>query len=194
MKQSETSLLFQIMGIIGMLICFCPMVLASDGDTSSWRGTYDIVMKWVNFSILMFVILKYAGPPLMNFLRSHGREIERELATIEQEKSVALKELHTAREALEDSEARLDLVKERILEEGRKRKMEILQQAEEEGRNLVESATQRTQGYFQEAQRLLQHNLLDEAMNRAMELLPAVVTTADRENMVNDYISHLNEK
>jgi F-type H+-transporting ATPase subunit b len=161
---------------------------------SSWRSTYDPIMKWVNFSILLFVIVKYAGPPLVNFLRSQGREIERDLVRIEQEKTNVLEELRTAQQFLDESELRIGELKERILEEGRKRRQEIIQQADEEGQMMLESAAQRTQGYFQNAKKQLQHELLDEAMNRALDLLPKVMTSDDRQKMVSDYVSQIAEK
>ncbi|MFZ3048334.1 MAG: ATP synthase F0 subunit B [Desulfatirhabdiaceae bacterium] len=183
---------FLIPGISGICAStfFMTQAFASEAG-SSWRSTYDPIMKWVNFSILLFVIVKYAGPPLINFLRSQGREIERDLVRIEQEKTNVIEELKTAQQFLDDSELRISELRERILEEGRKRRQEIIAQADAEGQLMLESAAQRTQGYFQNAKKKLRHELLDEATNRAMELLPTVMTPNDREKMVTDYVSQI---
>jgi F-type H+-transporting ATPase subunit b len=175
----------------GVYSCFFPASVFAAESANSWRETYDPIMKWVNFGILLFVILKYAGPPLANFLRSQGREIERDLARIEQEKNDVMDQLQTAQQFLDESEVRIAELKERILEEGRKRRQDIIQQADEESQLMMDSVTQRAQGYFQEAKIQLQHELLDEAMNRALEILPNVMTSDDRQKMVNDYVSQL---
>ncbi|MGD9971427.1 MAG: hypothetical protein AB7S77_00045 [Desulfatirhabdiaceae bacterium] len=190
MKRTRRTLFFWSVAF-GVCSCFFPASVFAAETAGSWRAIYDPIMKWVNFAILLFVILKYAGPPLANFLRSQGREIERDLARIEQEKNDVVDQLQTAQQFLDESEVRIAELKERILEEGRKRRQEIIQQADEESQLMMDSVTQRAQGYFQEAKIQLQHELLDEAMNRALEILPNVMTSDDRQKLVNDYVSQL---
>jgi F-type H+-transporting ATPase subunit b len=158
---------------------------------SSWRETYDPIMKWVNFAILLFVIVKYAGPPLMNFLRAQGRDIEREMAKIETYKAEILHQLKQVQQKLSQSDARMAEIRERIIEEGKRRKAALLQEAEAESQRLIASAAKKSEAYLLEAKRKLQEEMVDMATDRALELLPSIVKNEDREKMVASYLGQI---
>lgn len=164
---------------------------AETHGTSAWRETYDPIMKWVNFAILLFVIVKYAGPPLMNFLRAQGRDIEREMAKIEKYKAEIMHQLKQVQKKLAQSDARMGEIRERIIEEGKRRKADLLQEAEAESRRLIASAAKKSDAYLLEAKRKLQEEMVDIATDRALELLPKIVKNEDREKMVASYLGQI---
>ena len=42
----------------------------------NWRPTYDSVMRWLNFGILIVLFFRYARKPLVTFLNGKSRQIE----------------------------------------------------------------------------------------------------------------------
>ena len=42
---------------------------AADG-TGDWRPVFDLVMRWVNFLILAFLLIKFSRVPIKNFLET----------------------------------------------------------------------------------------------------------------------------
>lgn len=164
---------------------------AETHGASSWRETYDPIMKWVNFAILLFVIVKYAGPPLMNFLRAQGRDIEREMAKIETYKAEILHQLKQVQKKLSQSDARMAEIRERIIEEGKRRKAALILEAETECQRMIESAAKKSEAYLLEAKRKLREEMVDIATDRALELLPRIVKKEDREKMVASYLGQI---
>lgn len=164
---------------------------AAESQGSSWRDTYDPIMKWVNFAILLFVIVKYAGPPLLNFLRSQGRDIEREMTRIEQQKADMLYHLKQVQKQLDQSDIRMAEIRQRIIDEGQRRKAAIIREAEEESRRLIESAGKKAEAHLLEAKRKLQEELIDLAADRALQTLPKVVRAEDRERMITSYLDQI---
>ena len=63
-------------------------VLAAE-NASSWRPTYDLVLMWVNFGIIVFIIVKYARKPLVNFLKGQKEEVDRKLTRLKKKKKKA---------------------------------------------------------------------------------------------------------
>jgi len=164
---------------------------AAESQGSSWRDTYDPIMKWVNFAILLFIIVKYAGPPLLNFLRAQGRDIEREMTRIEKQKTEMLYHLKQVQKQLDQSDTRMVEIRQRIIDEGKRRKAAIIREAEEESRRLIESAGKKAEAYLLEAKRKLQEELIDLAADRALQTLPKVVQAEDREKMITSYLDQI---
>ncbi len=164
---------------------------AAESQGSSWRDTYDPIMKWVNFAILLFVIVKYAGPPLVNFLRAQGRDIEREMTRIEKQKAEMLYHLKQVQKQLSQSDTRMAEIRQRIIDEGQRRKAAIIQEAEEESSRMIESAGKKAEAHLLEAKRKLQEELIDLAADRALQTLPKVVRTEDKERMISSYLDQL---
>ena len=46
-------------------------------EASKSRQIWDIIWRFINFFILVFVLVKYARKPLMGFLHGHSQEIGR---------------------------------------------------------------------------------------------------------------------
>ena len=70
MKQIEKigGIFFYLIAIVLSLHFLGHDVLAAE-KSSSWRPMYDLVLRWINFGIIVFVVIKYAKTPIVNFLR-----------------------------------------------------------------------------------------------------------------------------
>lgn len=178
-------------GVLIQAVLNDTVLWAAESQGSSWRDTYDPIMKWVNFAILLFVIVKYAGPPLVNFLRAQGRDIEREMTRIEKQKAEMLYHLKQVQKQLSQSDTRMTEIRQRIIDEGKRRKAAIIREAEEESRRLIESAGKKAEAHLLEAKRKLQEELIDLAADRALQTLPKVVRTEDRERMIASYLDQI---
>ena len=65
---------------------------ASAADNSgNWRPVFDLVMRWLNFGIIVFILIKYARTPIKDFLLSRREEVAREIENIEEKKEEANK-------------------------------------------------------------------------------------------------------
>ena len=66
----------KIAGIGGLMVALLISIhllgteaLAAD-NSGNWRPVFDLVMRWLNFGIIVFIIIKYARTPVKDFLLS----------------------------------------------------------------------------------------------------------------------------
>jgi F-type H+-transporting ATPase subunit b len=161
---------------------------AAEG-AADWRPTYDTVMRWVNFAILAGILFKFGRKPLMNFLKTQKSEIEQEFAKIEAQKESTLAKVREAREALEESKIRLPEIKARLIEQGERRKQEMIQEAQEQSRLILEGAKHKIDYQVLRAREKLRVELLDMAVDEALKELPDLITPEDNQRQIKKFLA-----
>jgi F-type H+-transporting ATPase subunit b len=163
-------------------------VLAAD-NPANWRPVFDLVMRWLNFGIIVFVLVKYARRPLKDFLLSRREELAREIEKIEQKKQEANQKIHEATQMMEESEDRFNQIKARIIREGEKRKQQIIESAHREKDILLEAATRKIENQLFEAKSAFKSELVDRAVSLAMQRLPEEITAEDERQLINQFVA-----
>lgn len=179
-----------IIVMVALLVVFSGVgeALAAEGS-GGWRSTYDLVMRWVNFAILAFVIVKFARLPLKNFLSGKGQEISLQIRRLEDEKNQLVQRVRQAENELGDSTGRLLEIKERIVQSGERRKQEILAEAHQESQIIMENAKRKIEGRLLQAQSVLRAEMIDAAADLALEKLPGMVTAEDNQKLLQSYMA-----
>ena len=165
--------------------------LAAD-STQNWRPIFDLVMRWLNFAILAFLIIKYARTPIRDFFKSRKMELADKIGKLEQEKQAALREVDENLKLLEDSSARFEELKQRISAQGERNKQKIIQDAQQESNILLEGAKQKIEQHIIEARNKLKVELIDSAIAIAMERLPQEMTAADSQKWIDKFLDGTN--
>jgi F-type H+-transporting ATPase subunit b len=158
--------------------------LAADGN---WRHIYDLVMRWLNFLILAGVIVRYARQPMMTFLEGRTAEVRIEMDALEEQKAKAVAAVEKIRRRLAESETQLAEMKERLLAEGERHKRRLIEQAEEECAMMLKSAEHKIDGLLKHAQRKLRAELVDGAIELALDRLPAEIQEEDHQRFTADF-------
>lgn len=157
--------------------------------TSNWRPTYDLIMRWVNFGIIVFVLNRYAKNPLKNFLRSKKEDLAREIKELEEKKEDANAKIRETQKTIEESDVRFADLKARIVQQGEREKLKIVESAQQQSRAMLEDANRRIGSSILQARDTVKGELIDAAIDLAMERLPQEITAADNENFVNAYLA-----
>jgi F-type H+-transporting ATPase subunit b len=157
-------------------------------DAKTWRATYDLVMMWVNFSILAFLIVKYGRKPLIRFLEGESRKTAEDLQRGEENKQQMDRRFQETVDSLDDSRKRIDSIRERILREGERRKQEIIESARRETQLMLERTRQKIDTQIAEAQLRLKRELVDRAVAIALERLPAEITAEEQLRLVDRFV------
>ena len=161
---------------------------AADG-TESWRPLFDRIMRWLNFVILAFLLIKFSRVPIKTFFKTRKEEMVREIEALEDEKQKALREIDENLKLLEDSGVRFNTLKERIVAQGEKNKHKIIEDARLESKMLLESTKQKIDNQIMEARSKLRTELIDSAIAIAMQRLPAEITAEDNQKWVDKFLS-----
>lgn len=177
-------------GLLCFAMFFVLMVepaLAEDG-AREWRPIYDLVMRWINFGILVYFLVRFAGPPLVSFLSSQKSEVQEKIERIQREKDKMLAKVQEARDSLEKSGSRLEEIKSRIVEQGERRKQEIIDEANSHSQMMIKNAKQRIDYRIHQARNKLMNDLLDMAMEKALARLPGEITEEDNNRLIQKYL------
>ena len=158
-------------------------------DSGNWRPVFDLVMRWLNFGIIVFILVKYARTPIKDFLLSRREEVAREIEMVEEKKEEANKKIQDAARMLDESEVRFARVKERIIKEGETKKQKLIEDAKQESKILLESTMKKIDNQLLDAQRAFKSELVDTAISLAMKRLPDEITTEDNQNFTNQFLA-----
>ena len=156
--------------------------------SSNWRPTYDLILRWINFGIIVFVIVKYGKTPIMNFLRGQKDKLAKEINRLENEKEDAKAKIKETLKAVDESEVRFSELKDRIIRQGEKKKAEIIESAQNHSKLMLEDAKRRIGIHFLHARDEFRAELIDKAMDMALERLPTEITSEDNDKLTRLFL------
>lgn len=178
-----------MMLLMGMLVLLFPEGAVA-GDPG-WRPTYDVVMRWVNFIILVAVIVKYGREPIKNFLKLQKDEVVSKIDELDREKSKILEEIQAAKQQGVDNQARFKELKTRMIAQGETRKRQIIEQANQQSAIMLEETRRKMENRIVQAKASLKMELLDMAIEQAVVKLPGIMTDGDNQRLLDDYMQHI---
>jgi F-type H+-transporting ATPase subunit b len=176
------------MSVALILIIFLASYSLAADQTGGWRPTYDLIMRWLNFVILALVLIKFARRPLVDFLTGKKKEIAHDLQRLEEEKEQAALKVAEVHKKLEDSNIRFKNLKERIIRQGEKRKQAIIDEAQRESKILLEGAKRKIDSQVLQAESTLRSEMIDMAVNVAIERLPDQLTEKDNQKLLDQFL------
>jgi F-type H+-transporting ATPase subunit b len=191
-KKTAKICYFILAVVIGILLLGTEASAANNSD--DWRPTFDLVMRWLNFGIIVFVLVKYTRTPIKDFLLSRREEVAREIEMVEEKKEAANRKIEEAARILDESEVRFARVKERIIQEGETRKQKLIEDAKQESKILLESTKKKIDTQLLDAQKRFKSELVDAAISLAMKRLPDVITAEDNQNFANQFLASASGK
>ena len=175
--------------LLGFLMGALPETAnAADGH---WRPTYDLAMRWVNFIILVAVIVKYAREPIKDFLTLQKKDLVSEIDALETEKARILVEIKAVKQKGVENQERLKELKDRMIAQGEIRKKQIVEQARQQSAIMLEGTRRKMAYRILQAKDSLKTELLDMAIDQAMATLPRIITAGDNHRLLDDYMNSL---
>ncbi len=185
-KQIVSYSCYLISVLTALMVC-CPDALAAE-TTKDWRPLFDLIMRWLNFAIIAFVLVKFGRKPIKDFLANRSEEIAYHIKKYEQQKEAAAEKVKEATKILNDSTDRFEQVKQRIIKDGETRKQQIIEKAQQESRMLLEGTQRKIQNQIVEARNLIRSELIDSAIALAEKRLPDEITSADEQKLIEHYM------
>jgi F-type H+-transporting ATPase subunit b len=192
MKKNIKSQVFWFILILSLL--YPVLVFAAGGEEYKGTTVMDWVWKIVNFSILVFILVKFAGKPLKNFLRQRKELIEKSIKEAQEAKELAKKALAEVEERLKLKDKEVEEIislsktsgeaeRDRLIQDGERLKVKILEQAKANIEHEVKMAREAIKAEAVEA-----------AMNLAEEKIKKKITTQEQEKLLQESIKLLEGK
>ena len=186
MKATDFCSIKRLLFISGLLMLLVPDVASAAGP--SWRPTYDMVMKWVNFIILAAIIVKYAREPIKNFLKQQKADVVAEIDKLEAEKTRITQEIESAKAHAEENRERFKEMKARLIAQGETRKQQVIDQARQQGDIMIEEARKKMENRIFQAKNTLKMELADMAFEQALQRLPKLIEDKDNQRLLDLYM------
>jgi len=155
---------------------------------AGWRPTYDSVMRWLNFGIMIVLFFKYARKPLVTFLNGKSRQIEENIKRIEAEKEAIEIRVNELQREQKDGREHLQKIRDRVISQGKLKKQKIIDDAKKESHLLLESAKQKIGHEITSARNRLQAEIVDRSIDLAMQKLPQLMTDQDTQHSLKAYL------
>jgi F-type H+-transporting ATPase subunit b len=189
MRRNNQILLFGCysIAVITVLLLGSTDALAAE-TTKNWRSTFDVVMRWLNFGIIAFVLVKFGRKPIKDFFANRRQEIDHQIKKYEQQKEAAEEKIAEATQMLNNSIARFEKIKMRIVEDGEKKKQQIIEGARQESRILLEGTKQRIENQIVGAGNLIRSELIESAIALAEKRLPEEITAVDEQKLLDHFM------
>lgn len=176
-----------LLSLIVILYLFAGVCFGSEGS-SDWRKTYDLAMRWLNFLIFAGIFIKFGAKPLKSFTGQQRDEISIEILLLEKKKKELAADINQTLKMGEDSQAQFKNLKERILSEGKRRKKQIIEDAQFQSGLMIEEAKRKVEHRLLSARNNFHKELIDAATDLALEKLPQAVTKEDQEKRLDLFL------
>lgn len=151
----------------------------------------SIGFKFINFAVLVAIIIKFGAKPLKNFLLNRHNTIKEKI----EEANNILAEAETLKGEYEGKLAKLDgeieVFKKTIISEMEKEKAKIIEDAALFAAKIKEQARTTYEQEMRTVKRKIQEEITELTMKRAEQLIVEKISKSDHEKMVDDFIVKL---
>ena len=176
----------------------CIHLTGSDAVASEtaggWRPIYDLVLRWLNFLVLVFLIVKFGGPVIKKFFASQKSDVAQQLERIEAEKKKADEKIAEIQLALEENDRRLAGIRDRIVKQGEKKREQVVADAHRRSAAMLEELARKVERMAIEAKESLRAELIDAAVSIVEERLPKLLTERDNQDSIDSFVSSITSK
>jgi F-type H+-transporting ATPase subunit b len=190
-QKSKTICGILVLGIIFLHITCLP-ALAEEGS-GDWRPMYDTIMVWVNFLILVYLIYRIGRKPFQAFLSNQANQVSGEIQKAEKQKQEVLEAINETKRQMQESSDRYDQIKARIIEEGRRLRQELIDEARSQGEQMLEREKNNASRRIAEGRKKIMTELVDAAANMAQNRLPGEINQEDQSKLVEFYIRNISK-
>jgi len=160
----------------------------------SLRPVYDTLLLWANFVILVFLLAKFGRDPIRRFFTSQKAEIAQSIERIEAEKKAIDGKMAGVKKRLEGNHLHLADVKSRIIQQGEKKRQQILADAQQQSSLMLEDAERRVERMISEAKESMKSELIEAAAGLVEERLPSLLTKEDQHRYVDQFLSDMSSR
>lgn len=182
--------IFQFICIAAMLVLTCLSVFTAIKGGAEWRASWDYIWKWNNFVILVFVIGKFLWPFMQKFLRERVACIADEIGQYEKEQAEIETEIRKIEESLSQTAQKFDQLKAKMQTELKQKQEQIVEHAKKEATAIVEQASLQQSAMLNETKKLLKAELVDLAVNEALNKLPGLISAKDQERLFKNFYNN----
>jgi len=159
--------------------------------TQGGESLLSWAFKFLNFAVLVGILIKFAGKQLKDYLQNRRNTIKAKV----EEASRMLQEAELLKTQYESKLSQLDdemeVFKEAVIEEAQKEKQKIIDEATEFASRIREQARIAYEQEMKDTMSTIKEEIAQLTMERAEKLIAERLTKEDNNRMVIDFIEKL---
>ena len=159
--------------------------------SGDWRAIYDLVMRFLNFAILMGILVYFARKPVVEGIKGSIESVR----TLINDAETSRKQAEVRMKEAEDRLAAVDQEMEALIQTARTEseveKKRILEEAEGAVERLKKEARLSIQQELKKSQEILRKEVAETAVAIAEEIIREKITPEDHQRFVDEYLDNL---
>lgn len=180
---------FKTVGLVTAALVLCAAIaFASEGEGGGHNKLLDLLYRFINFGIVAFLVYKFAGKRLADMLTGRTKQIETDLADLDERKDDAEKRLLE----VEASIANLEAEKAKILADakaqGESMRQAIIDKAEAQAAQIKAQAEVSAAQEAKLAVDAIREELAEKIVAAAEDMVKKQLKKKDHEDLVNEYL------
>ena len=184
-------------GLLKFLACYLAVmgvvfaIVHNVAEAGERNKLWTDIMLFVNFGVMVFLFLRFAKKPLINFLRGEGNKISEQMQAIETEVNDARSKMEKESDRLKNITESLKGITENIIAAGAREKESVIERAKNLADKMVEDAKKEAAFKMEAAKKRFSEEMLDAAINITIDSIKQNITKEDDEKLVMDFSSDL---
>lgn len=159
--------------------------------TAGGEPLWKVALQFLNFAVLVAIIIKFAGKPLKTYLAKRRDSIKEKI----EETNRMLAEAETLKRTCEEKLARLDeeiaSFKKTVMVEVENEKAKILAEASQLASRMKEQARLTYEQELKEVKNRIKEDIAHLTIEGAEKLVAETISKSDHEKMIEDFIVKL---
>lgn len=179
---------FRTAGLLTATLVFCAaMAFASEG-ASGGSKLPDLLYRVITFAIVAFLVYKFAGKRIAALFTGRSRQIEVELADLDERRTEAQNRLREVEESIADLEAERSRILAEATAQGEAMRRAIIDKAEAQALQIKAQAEIAAAQEAKQAIDAIRAELAEKITSAAEELVKKQLKKKDHEELVNEYL------
>ncbi|BCB96954.1 ATP synthase subunit b [Dissulfurispira thermophila] len=169
-------------------------VFAAEAGGEHGGSIMEWVWRIVNFAILVFILVKFLNKPLKNYLQQRKELIEKSIKEAQEAKELAMKALREVEERLKVKDKEVEDIISSAKVSGEKEKERLIQEGERLKVKILEQAKTNIEYEVKKAKEAIKAEAVDAAMQLAEEKIKAKITKDDHEKLFQESLKLISTK
>ncbi len=169
-------------------------VFAAEGGGEHVGSAMEWVWRLVNFGILVFVLVKFAGKPMKDYFQQRKALIEKSIQEAREAKALAAKALAEVEERLKLKDKEIEGIKAASVSSGEREKVRLIEEGELLSAKILEQAKSNIEYEVKKAKDVIRTEAVEAAMQLAEEKIKSKMTQEDQDRLLQESLKLLEGK
>lgn len=177
-----------------LVLFFATSSFAAGGGGEHGFTLMDWFWKFLNFAILVFLLVKFVKKPLQDYLQQRKENIEKTLKEAKEAKELAQKALTEVEERLVLKDKEIASILEAAKESGEREKARLIEEGEKMRVKIIEQAKINIDYEVRKAKEVIQTEAAEAAMSKAEDMIKSNITDKDQDRLFQESLKLLEGK